>query len=95
MTGSERARAVRSTRDTSVLLLAENDGLTMRLIGYEPALRKLWDSSVIFISVYEEQHIIITRGVKLTTRLYLVPSSENAWNYTSTPPILLRGVVLS
>jgi hypothetical protein len=26
------------------------------------------------------------RGVKLTTRLYLVPRSKNEWGYTSTPP---------
>jgi len=32
--------------------------------------------------------------VKLTTHLYLVPRSKNAWSYTSTPPIRLRGVML-
>jgi len=33
--------------------------------------------------------------VKLITHLQLVPRSENAWSCTSTPPILLHGVVLS
>jgi len=33
--------------------------------------------------------------VKLTTHLHLLPSSENAWSYTSTPPVCLHGVVLS
>jgi hypothetical protein len=36
-----------------------------------------------------------SRGVKLTTHLHLVPRSKNEWSYTSTPPILLHGVVLS
>jgi len=31
----------------------------------------------------------------LTAHLHLVPRSKNAWNYTSTPPIRLHGVVLS
>jgi hypothetical protein len=35
------------------------------------------------------------RGMKPTTRLYLVPSSKNEWLYTSTPPIHLHGVVPS
>jgi hypothetical protein len=33
--------------------------------------------------------------VKLTTHLSLVLRSKNAWSCTSTPPIRLRGVVLS
>jgi len=32
--------------------------------------------------------------MKLTTHLQLVPRSKNAWRYTFTPPIRLRGVVL-
>jgi hypothetical protein len=35
------------------------------------------------------------RSVKLTTHLRLVPRSKNVWNYTSTPPICLLGVVLN
>jgi len=35
------------------------------------------------------------RGVKLTTHLQIVPRSKNAWSYTSTPTILLHGLVLS
>jgi hypothetical protein len=35
------------------------------------------------------------RGVKLTTHLHLVPMSNNAWSYTSTPSIRLHDVVLS
>jgi hypothetical protein len=35
------------------------------------------------------------RGVKLTTHLHLVLRSKSEWSYTSTPPILLHGVVLS
>jgi hypothetical protein len=35
------------------------------------------------------------RGVKLTTHLHLMPRSKNAWNYTSTPPIGLHGVMFS
>jgi len=31
----------------------------------------------------------------LTTHLHLVPRSKNTWNYTSTPPIRLYGMVLS
>jgi hypothetical protein len=34
-------------------------------------------------------------GVKLTTHLYLMSRSKNAWSYTSTPPLRLHGVVLS
>jgi hypothetical protein len=34
-------------------------------------------------------------GVTLTTNLRLVPKSRNKWSYTSTPPILLHGVVLN
>jgi hypothetical protein len=34
-------------------------------------------------------------GVKLTTHLHLVPRSKDEWNYTSTPPVRLHGVVLS
>jgi len=33
--------------------------------------------------------------MKLTTHLYLVSRSKNAWSYTSTPPICLHGVVRS
>jgi hypothetical protein len=33
--------------------------------------------------------------MKLTTPLYLVPRSKNAWGYITTPPIRLHGVVLS
>jgi hypothetical protein len=33
--------------------------------------------------------------VKLTTYLHLVLRSKNAWNYTSTPPVRLHGVMLS
>jgi len=33
--------------------------------------------------------------VKLTTHLHLVARPKNVWNYTSTPPIRLHGVVLS
>jgi hypothetical protein len=35
------------------------------------------------------------RGVKLTTHFLVVARSNNEWNYTSTPPICLHGVVLS
>jgi hypothetical protein len=34
------------------------------------------------------------RDVKLTTNLHIVPSSKDAWSYTSTPPIRLHGAVL-
>jgi hypothetical protein len=37
---------------------------------------------------------VLSRGVKLTTHLYLVPRSENAWSFTFTPPIRLHGVAL-
>jgi len=33
--------------------------------------------------------------MKLTTDLLVVPRSQNAWSYTSTPPIRLPSVVLS
>jgi hypothetical protein len=33
--------------------------------------------------------------VNATTHLQLVPRSNNAWSYTSTPPIRLHGLVLS
>jgi hypothetical protein len=33
--------------------------------------------------------------VKLTTHLHLVQRSKNAWSYTSTPSMYLRGVLLS
>jgi hypothetical protein len=33
--------------------------------------------------------------VKLTTHLHLVPRSKNEWSYTSIPPVLSHGVVLS
>jgi len=33
--------------------------------------------------------------VKLTTHLYLLPKSKDAWNNTSTPAIRLHVVVLS
>jgi len=35
------------------------------------------------------------RGVRLTTHLHLVLRSKNEWGYTFTPPLRLRGVVLS
>jgi hypothetical protein len=33
--------------------------------------------------------------MKLITHFHLVPGSKNEWNYTSTPPIRLHGVVLT
>jgi len=35
------------------------------------------------------------RGVKLTTYLHLMPRSEYAWSYASTPPVCLHGAVLN
>jgi hypothetical protein len=35
------------------------------------------------------------RSVKLTTHLHLVPRSMNAGSYTSTPPLRLRGMLLT
>jgi len=35
------------------------------------------------------------RGVKLPTHLHFSAEFENAWSYTSTPPVGLHGVVLS
>jgi len=37
----------------------------------------------------------LSLGVKLITHLHLVLSSKNKWSYTPTPPVRLRGVVLS
>jgi hypothetical protein len=47
------------------------------------------------VEVYVPFILVSCRGVKLTTHPHLVPRSKNAWNYTSTPPVRLHGVVLS
>jgi hypothetical protein len=39
--------------------------------------------------------ILIIFGEAYNTHFHLVPRSKNEWNYTSTPPIRLHGLVLS
>jgi hypothetical protein len=70
-------------------------GRGWKFFSSPPRPERLWDRSGrggyqgLFPWEYSGQ------GVKLTTRLHLLPRSKNEWSYISTSPLRLRDVVLS
>jgi len=53
-----------------------------------------------FTSEFRYKHLPLVEETKFHTHikqqiLHVLPRSKNAWSYTSTPPTLLYGVVLS